>query len=216
MKFLVSCLFLVCVVPVSSAHAGPVVAGDTVVLSDSFGTTGGGEFILRATDDPLSAFLTFCLQRTEFISFGEQYVVNAISTFTDDEPQDELDSRTAWLYTQFRAGTLAGYIYGNGLRDVIGHTVSANLLQLAIWGFEGELALDLSNPFVQLANAFTPVDFGLGNVRVLNLYRNGVKAQDQLTLVQPVPEPSTLILIGSGLAAAAYRRRRRQSTVAHS
>ena len=55
--------------------------------------------------------------------------------------------------------------------------------------FENELAMSLANPFVQLANDAVSdgVWSGIGNVRVMNLSRRGVEAQDQLTLV---PEPS--------------------------
>src|SRR5262245_19807574 len=135
-----------------TSEAGPIAADDKVVLADSYGTTGGGEFLMTVNGDPLSSFVTFCLQRTEFISLGPQYVVNAVSTFADDLPTpDPLDSRTAWLYTQLRAGTLAGYVYSTAAADAAAHTASANLLQLAFWGLEGELALDMNNYFVKLA-----------------------------------------------------------------
>lgn len=67
--------------------------------------------------------------------------------------------------------------------------------------------MNWNNPFVKLANeAVRSGEWsGIGNVRVLNLSRNGVESQDQLALV---PEPSTLVMVGSGLALAIARRRR--------
>ena len=142
---------------------------------------------------------------TEYMDFSSTFVVNAVSTTPDDPSGIPLDQRTAYLYTQFRNGTLANYNYGPG---GIGDATSANLLQNAIWYFEGEGVSGAGNLFVDAANAAVSSGAwsGLGNVRVMNLfYQDGRKAQDQLTTV---PEPSTMVLLGSGVAALCFRRRR--------
>ena len=197
-------LLLLILIP-AGARADTVAAGDYVKFGDRGGSP-GGEFLLTVYDTPggpaIDQFITFCLQMTEYMNFTDTFKVASVSTATDDLPYgDPLDERTAYLYTNFRSGTLAGYTLGNA--------TSANLLQNAIWHFEGENVGDQSgNVFVQAAN--TAVNngswSGLGNVKVLNLfYQDGRRAQDQLTIV---PEPSTLALLGSGLAALCLRRRR--------
>lgn len=203
---------LLLAVTAAPARADLIAVGDMVRLSDSYGTTGGGEFNLSVNDE---TFITFCLQRTEYIDFTNTFRVDGVTTYAISDPtanggdgtgRDYLSQQTAYLYTMFRGGTLSGYDYFGS-----GRTTSANLLQNAIWMFENELAMNASNPFVVLANNVVASGAwsGLGDVRVLNLsYQNGVEAQDQLA-IQSVPEPSSLLLFGVGLLFAARRLARR-------
>jgi hypothetical protein len=187
----------------AAAQAGPIVAGDSVVLTDGPGNTGGGEFHMSVNG--AQAFITFCLQRTQFIAFGQPFVVGSVTNYADDPGgNDPISSQTAWLYSSMRNGTLAGY----------SHTqTAANYLQNAIWYFENEITLTAAqiaaNGFIGAANAAVAGGFsGIGNVRVVNLfYQNGTPAQDQLVL--QVPGPGTLALVMSGVVALAFLRRRR-------
>ncbi|HET9361134.1 MAG TPA: hypothetical protein VFO58_15395 [Vicinamibacterales bacterium] len=188
----------------ATTYAGPIVAGDTVVLTDGPGTTGGGEFNLFVNGSTTS-FVTFCLQRTEFISYNTPFRVGSVTNYADDAAgNDPIESQTAWLYTQLRLNPNSiGYQHNQ---------TEANAFQTAIWYFENEITLTnaqkLANKYIVGANQAVANGYsGIGNVRVVNLfYMNGKAAQDQLIL--QVAEPATLTMFASGLLAfGAFRRR---------
>lgn len=187
----------------SAAEATPL----TARLADGPGNTGGGEFYMTLYDNgnPVDTFITFCLQKTQYIDFSTTFTVQ-VSTAADDSPADPIDAQTAWLYSMARAGTLAGYDHSQA---------AANALQKSIWYFEGEVSanpdLEAGNnyDFVALANTAVANGYsGIGNVRVANMFfPDGRKAQDQLMLVR-TPEPSTMALFGLGAVFTGLRRRR--------
>jgi hypothetical protein len=181
--------------------------------SSAYSNGSGGEFTATPSagflgltglfaDLSPDTFQTFCMERSEQFQPGQTYtgVVNT-GAVLGSEPMgfDLIDDRTAFLYTNFRLGTLVGYDYGAG------RTASAGDLQNAIWFIEGEGGAN--NAFVALADAavLSAAWTGLGNVRVINLYDDaGGLHQDQLTLI---PTPGAFALMGvAGLIVARRRR----------
>lgn len=197
----------------SEVKAVPVAIGDKIIFSDGPGNTGGGEFYINVLGQGSDIdFVTFCLERNEYISYGSTYTIDNISNGAENGGSggsvggsDPLDPRTAYLYTQFVTGALVGYDYFGTTR-----ANSADALQNAIWFIEQEITVlptGLATTFHTAALTAGWTD--IGSVRVLNLVDQGNnKVQDQLVMV---PEPTTLILLGAGLLGlGAIRRRMRK------
>ena len=110
--------------PVVAAEAAPIAVGDIVTITDGPGTTGGGEFNMFVNGSTQS-FVTFCLQRTQYIGFNQQFKVGGVTNYADNAGgNDPISLQTQWLYSNMRAGTLSGYAHTNAMAD---------LLQTAIW-----------------------------------------------------------------------------------
>jgi len=178
-----------------------------------------------------ASFATFCLEYSEEINFGATYhasvapyaVAGGLSNTPGDggiQPPasglgDDLDYRTAFLYTKFMNGQLddlvpAFHYPGDG---------SGRELQRAIWFIEGEQTsvTGLASTLVQAANAaVVGGKWGttLGNVRVMNLFDNGgANKQSQLIMI-PLPVGSGMAAVGSVcLVGAGVCRRRRTPLV---
>jgi len=192
-----------------AAQAAPVVPGDSLTLLLGNGAWSTFE-LLASVNGGAPSFTTFSLQLTEGTSYGQPLVVAGVEKFAvtespstggDGTGRDPISSQTAWLYTQFRTGGLAGY---DGSIGAINH------LQEAIWWFENEPLSDQStNPFVLAANSAVQNGFtGTGNVFAANLLLpTGGSVQD--VLLYQVPGPSTLLIGLSGLAGVVTLRRRR-------
>lgn len=211
-----------------SALAAPLVTGDTVTVANGvYGTTNGGEFAMTYAG---GSFVSFCLERNEFLSYGPSYTVTLNSAaiaggygVLDNSGEgnngtsgvsDPLSTATAWLFTNYLMGA-SGALSGWTASDA-----SANKAQEAIWWLENEdqgANPSWNNSWVTEAIAAVGGGWvnpsGLAHVYVLNMKdSSGAFSQDQL-YIAAIPEPETyaMLLAGLGLMGFVARRRTRKS-----
>jgi hypothetical protein len=190
----------------------PVAAGDTItMLSQDTSAEYEGYYQFKPTSGN-TVYGTFCLERNEYFSPNNTYTVGTILPYATNggisgQPggtptQDPISDGTKWLF---------GHFLSKDIQAATGIAENDYALQMAIWALEGEL--DVSAISGAALTYYTKaVDSGTAgssyDVMAMNLLdAYGNPAQSQL-VGAPVPEPSTFILFGAGLAGIAFLRRR--------
>lgn len=151
----------------------------------------GGSFIM--SPENMSPFLTFCVEENEHFYLGHTYYYS-ISDKTDggvNGGQDPVSIGTAWLYSNFRKGTLEGYT---------GTVEQQTQLQNAFWYLENEIATT-DSPWVSLTQNKLGINVdlfldanGAYGVNVWNLFdAEGNQIQSQLG-ISTVPEPNSALV----------------------
>lgn len=224
------------------------VSSGTISAVDGYSYQGtAGEFTL-ATSNPtldisgyadatknqagiLNSFQSFCLEYETEIGLNETLTVD-VSTSAKPGGQssgitgidgifDPISSGTAYLYTEFATGNLAGYNYTPG----DDRENSALGLQLAIWVLEDEIDESFLNPyyrmllegqFTSIADAKDDNDQSIYAVQAVNITdTNGDDLQDQLhyyggpSNIPNAPDAgSSLFLLGIALGGISFFHRR--------
>ena len=155
------------------------------------------------------AWATFCIEFNETLSQGTTYDVAintaAVNGGVAGGNPDPLDAKTAYLYQTFMDGNInaalvalyAGAAVNFDYNNTNGGTDEAgSAMQNAIWVIEQEItdvfaAGTLERQLIDLAAANATT---IGNVKILNMTRNGNPHQDVLVIIPPdgnvVPTPA--------------------------